>query len=499
VPNGDLAAFKAAVVAANATAAPDTIMLAKKGDYVFTDYYPTADPLDRTALPTITTSITIEGNGSRIRRGNSQKIPPGFRLFRVAAGGTLRLRAAAVENGYGIWGESNGSGVRNDGGSLTVERCRFEGNENDHWAAAILTTGPTTVRDSIFTQNATWDAGTGAIRASDTSSLTIERCQFSGNYGDTSIFISNIAQAQILQCSIWQGGSLDGKGGDAHIRVDDSVLRLANCTITEGPAWGVLIQGSTVTVTHCTITLHSSNIPGMGIYLTSGTLSLRNSILAFNNNGIPGSADCKVAPGAKIHQNVRNLIADGSCSPYITGDPKLGSLGYYGGETLVYPLVVGSPAIDKADDQYSETTDQRGVARPQGAHSDLGAYEGYIWDLPPLQLQVQYKPVPYFIVCDPAGPNPPWQGFVLGTRALDVRTIDTSSLTLGNAPPGSVRVRGVRDINRDGIPDLSLEFRLTDVYRGVTSCDAVSLLELQGLTRQGQHISGYVKVTPKTR
>jgi hypothetical protein len=31
VPNGDLAAFKAAVVAANATAAPDTIMLAKKG------------------------------------------------------------------------------------------------------------------------------------------------------------------------------------------------------------------------------------------------------------------------------------------------------------------------------------------------------------------------------------------------------------------------------------------------------------------------------------
>jgi hypothetical protein len=161
---------------------------------------------------------------------------------------------------------------------------------------------------------------------------------------------------------------------------------------------------------------------------------------------------------------------------------------------LVYPLVVGSPAIDAADDQYSETTDQRGVARPEGLHSVLGSYEGFIWSLTPIVVNVEYKPAPYFVVCDPAGPHPPWQGSILGSRSLDVRTIDTASLTLGNARRGMARVRGVRDTNRDGIADLTLQFRLADAYQGTASCQDVSLLEMQGQTKAGEHLLGYIKV-----
>jgi hypothetical protein len=38
-------------------------------------------------------------------------------------------------------------------------------------------------------------------------------------------------------------------------------------------------------------------------------------------------------------------------------------------------LLSGSPAIDAGADAGCPTTDQRGVARPQGAHCDIGAYE----------------------------------------------------------------------------------------------------------------------------
>jgi hypothetical protein len=37
-------------------------------------------------------------------------------------------------------------------------------------------------------------------------------------------------------------------------------------------------------------------------------------------------------------------------------------------------LLAGSPAIDKGN-SFGATTDQRGVARPQGAASDIGAFE----------------------------------------------------------------------------------------------------------------------------
>jgi len=39
------------------------------------------------------------------------------------------------------------------------------------------------------------------------------------------------------------------------------------------------------------------------------------------------------------------------------------------------PLLPGSPAIDAGDSAYCPATDQRGIARPQGAGCDIGAFE----------------------------------------------------------------------------------------------------------------------------
>jgi hypothetical protein len=55
-------------------------------------------------------------------------------------------------------------------------------------------------------------------------------------------------------------------------------------------------------------------------------------------------------------------------------NPMLGALTDNGGPTMTHALLEGSPAIDKGN-SFGATTDQRGVARPQGAAPDIGAFE----------------------------------------------------------------------------------------------------------------------------
>ena len=59
----------------------------------------------------------------------------------------------------------------------------------------------------------------------------------------------------------------------------------------------------------------------------------------------------------------------------ITTDPVLGFLADNGGSTKTMWPKTSSPAIDSGDDTMCPATDQRGVARPQGIHCDIGAVE----------------------------------------------------------------------------------------------------------------------------
>jgi hypothetical protein len=56
-------------------------------------------------------------------------------------------------------------------------------------------------------------------------------------------------------------------------------------------------------------------------------------------------------------------------------DPQLGPLQDNGGFTMTMALGAGSPAINAGNDPSCPSTDQRGVARPQGSHCDIGAFE----------------------------------------------------------------------------------------------------------------------------
>jgi hypothetical protein len=101
----------------------------------------------------------------------------------------------------------------------------------------------------------------------------------------------------------------------------------------------------------------------------SGTADLANSVVADNE-----TPNCALAPAIDRGNNLS--FPDASC-PGLHADPKLGPLRDNGGLAETMSLGAGSPAIDLVPPVGAECqpTDQRGVARPQGAACDSGAYE----------------------------------------------------------------------------------------------------------------------------
>jgi len=82
-----------------------------------------------------------------------------------------------------------------------------------------------------------------------------------------------------------------------------------------------------------------------------------------------------VAPFLVHGEALRAAPAAQASASFNNRDALLGPLGNYGGFTLTFPLLDGSPAIDAGDPLTAPPTDQRGVSRPQRAAPDIGAFE----------------------------------------------------------------------------------------------------------------------------
>jgi hypothetical protein len=179
-------------------------------------------------------------------------------------------------------------------------------------------------------------------------------------------FVGNVAEEE--------GGGIANLGG---------TLTVVNSTFVDnraGQAGGGLADGSgRVTVTNCTFSGNAA--PRGGGLHSSGTLLLRNSILANSEGG----ADC-VAAGALDSRSTHNLIEahQGCGEPISSADPRLGKLGGYNGPTPTLPLGGGSPAINLGDnasalDEHGQPLrwDQRGGGDPRfvAGITDIGAFE----------------------------------------------------------------------------------------------------------------------------
>jgi hypothetical protein len=301
------------------------------------------------------------------------------------------------------------------GGSLTIDHCQIVGNSaiggsQYHYSApafggAVYCAAVMTANDSSFSGNQAYSSGWytgspppcygGAVY--NLGSAVFNRCSIYSN------LVHGMAGQYVLGSQSSPGG--DALGGGIY---NASQLIATNCTIAlnsavagsgtssagpdgapgaNGNAFGggiynaasstSILMNVTVASNYCIANgagFSGTNgfAAGVEIANNTGTLRLHNSIIAYG--GTNGNAY------GTITDDGFNISSDGSASlfggaSYNYTDPKLASLGDYGGPTLCMALLSSSPAIDFGDSAGLPGTDQRGFVRPFGAGPDMGAYE----------------------------------------------------------------------------------------------------------------------------
>lgn len=383
VADSDEAGLIQAINDANANAEPDVINLAPSGIYTLTAVDNMTDGAN--GLPSITSEITINGNGSIIRR--SAGFVPEFRIFHVAAGGNLTLNDVSLRNGRALEG---GSAAEKGGG-------------------AIFNAGTTTVIGSSLLQNhggqgefSTFSGGSGGDGGAiyNAGTMTVDRSTVSENMTGPGGF----------------GDQFGGSGGNGGGIYNIGVLLLTHSTVldnTAGEGGGSLMfpgsdgtgggiynsSGGDMTMIASTISQNGANTNAGGIYNLAQMVVTSTTITANTGFGARNNADLDVthaifadqASGADCDGNVapfslgHNLDSDGSCMLSGIGDisggnAMLGSLADNGGPTETHLLMAGSDAID-AGDASASASDQRGYPRPFDGDgdsvsvSDIGAVE----------------------------------------------------------------------------------------------------------------------------
>ena len=197
--------------------------------------------------------------------------------------------------------------------------------------------------------------------------LTVSGSSFSNNTAAVGGAVSNKAAAVTISGSSFSNNASKGIGGAVHNWFGK--MGISNSSFSDNSAdyrgGAVYVDGNyPVALTHVTLTNNTAS-QGGGIYMgDSAEVNLYNSIIA--------AGGCF----GELHDNIGNFIEDGSCSPAFSGDPMLGARAApEDGSTAHYPLMVDSPAIGAADEEYCPDIDQAGTARPQGTACAIGAIE----------------------------------------------------------------------------------------------------------------------------
>ena len=350
--------------------------------------------------------VTTNGNNSTaildgftITGGNANGSSPKGR-----GGGMLNYSSSPTVTNCTFSGNSasRGSGMDNEFSSPTVTNCTFSGNTATYEGGGMLNIHSSTpmVTNCIFNGNS---ANRGGGMCNHGSSPKVTNCTFSSNstVSGGGMFNINSSTPTVTSCTFTGNTATLEGGGMLNYSSSPDVT---NCTFTGNTAYGgsgMYNYSSSPTVTNCTFSGNSADTAGGGMFnVASSSPTLINC--TFNSNSaevIGGGILNSENSNARIYNTIlwgnsgKEILNDDSkptvsdCviegryadgTNIITADPKLGTLGDYGGPTETIPIEPGSSAIDAAvyQSQVTQpTTDQRGIPRPQGRACDIGAYE----------------------------------------------------------------------------------------------------------------------------
>ena len=322
VSSQDVSGLIAAINAANSTPGHDVINLPQSSTYTLTIAANDDGYRGAFGLPSITSQITINGNGATIERSSNPNTPK-FRVVDVFGGGDLTLDAVTIKGGEA---SDNTTGIRGWGGGIL--------NNNN---------SKLTLRNSTVTDNRASEGG-GIVNYCST--LVVENSTISNN----TAFMAGYGGAGILNFASFC---------QANARVSNSTIYENQADATPG------FQGR-----------------GDAISNVAGSFALKNSIIASPTRGI--GSDCYGNVINSLGRNITsdNTCGFNGNGDQVVGNLQLGALANNGGPTPTHALLVGSPAIDAVPAAdcttvagLSITKDQRGTSRPQGAACDVGAYE----------------------------------------------------------------------------------------------------------------------------
>ncbi|CAN5792270.1 hypothetical protein BH20ACI4_BH20ACI4_28790 [soil metagenome] len=319
-------------------------------------------------------TLTINGTGANMLTidGNLTN-----RIFRTGAGVVATINDATITRGNGVGALATGSAgaIYNDLGTLTLNNLIITGNSVTNNAGGIRNSGTgsvLTINNCIVSNNTAGSSSGGGMQNFSTSTVFINNSTFMGNTS---------------------GGSTGGGGGQFNgtARITNSTF--ANNNSPGGGGGGLQSNGSSMIITNSTFSGNTSTNNGGGIHrgTTNVNFFIRNSIVA-GNNGTAASPDVTNSTGGLDSQG-NNIIGNvgtstgWEMSDLLNTNPMLGMLADNGGFGMTFLPMSGSPAIDAGQNcvldlscasnnpPQAVTTDQRGVARPQGAAVDIGAVE----------------------------------------------------------------------------------------------------------------------------
>ncbi len=260
-------------------------------------------------------------------------------------------------------GMFNGTINDSESGSPTVRNVIFSGNSAYYEGGGMFNyhaSSPTLINVTFIGNTATRpDSYGGAMDNYINSNPTLTNVTFTGNSAAFGGALDNFNNSSPTLINVTFSGNFAAYGGAMHNE------RFSNPTLTN-----VTISGNTAS--------GKSDSSGGGIVNDDNSkTTIRNSIV-WGNTAVFDSQihDGSTSMSTIIFSDIQGgCPARSACSNIINADPRLGALGNYGGTMQTIPLLPGSAAIDAANDSVCPATDQRGVARPQGAHCDMGAFE----------------------------------------------------------------------------------------------------------------------------
>lgn len=312
--------------------------------------------------------LTISGKAITIDGTNAPELAVSGgdleRVLIVEPTAVVSINDLVLMNGFG-W---QLAGCILNNGNLTLDRvtvtgCVMATDAGDFWqGGGGIYTGEAAslhlLNSTVSNNTAGWSGG--GLYAFFNSTTTIEGSTISNNISnDVGGGIRSLGDATIVNSTI-SGNEATGWYGGA-LFVTDGVVQLTNSTVAEN--------------------ISPAAAPAD---LFVGTFTDADATLQLTNTIVSSAAEnCFFAPWGSgivtLQSDHNNVFTDATCFAGITdqvvSSAELEALADNGGNTLTHALLSSSPAIDSADNAACPLVDQRGVARPQGANCDVGAYE----------------------------------------------------------------------------------------------------------------------------